>query len=1245
MPLKAPTISALARQTIRTAFDDLDRTITPVDSRGFHCTTLQHVRKAALEIENQLAARQSLRNMRRLAPLFNGLEHYSKVVDVLCNGTPFLAWIWAPITLILRVSLEYVEAFEHIIKGYSKVAESLVRFEILGDAFRSNLDFQHTIAVFYADILQFHKHAYKFVKRSGWKLMFLTSWGRFQSRFDNILEDMKRHGELVDKEANAYDIAEAQQMRQDIRSWREESLEQVERIEKEQAAKQYKSIMSWLKANESDQLTIFDAISAEGAKFPGTCSWILRNTKIKSWLEKKADYSMLWLQGTPGSGKSVLSTQIVTFMNAAKMFVIHHFCVHSYASSTMYEQILRSLLLQLLQKDCEITAHVYEDCVLGKKPPAVQALERLLKTLLANTSHEPRQTEYIWIVIDGLDECEAQTQASVVNFMNQLTSKTSSFGGMVCKVLVSSRSSSITANRLRGRQVVSLTEEKSCLDIAIKQYASQRLQSLDDKLYQLDIQKKEVEDIELEITKKADGMFLYARLVLDYLAKNIFYSGEEMRISVQELPDQLSEFYRRILSQILIQLDARSVNRVRCIFGWIAFAKRPLKRMEFLSAITFSSGDPKVSHIAPQYILDTCGALLEERRDTTLSFIHVSVKDFLQSPSSNLKVTEHRALIEHGKATITCLLSGLYVFALSPTDRSSYIRVLKGLHGFHVYATEYWWEYLLSHAADLGPVDDESDLLVLAKDLAQKLDKMFESAPSEEFKSDATPLDDRLELLNSHPLLQKQVRIACKARSLNRLESELRRENYSAENCTQSLDGISAILLSYQEALRFLLRQDDYPGVTVEELEFFKSQFRTSAYTCRLSSCPRTTVGFESEELLREHEVSHTRRIVCLFADCKYPPFVSVQAMKKHVNKYHNPNPAPISIRKVGHILTKTTATNFKKRANLDASITNPVNDVNWMPDSALDASTLVRGRNQSGNQNILSDGRRVNVAASFDSRAFTAGKISSGLSNAFETSTRVSKSGSHSGYNGTSLQRYRQAIQQAEATQQQRQQPNQAQVEVQSRKAQIQEMMKRRSMQDERLRSMPEQAAQQGFPHPQHQRQDSPIPGHQPPQALVELPNQGLQAVAQNHEQQFPDFLQEEEQQFLDLLQAEEQQQLLPIPVKIQQSIYQSIYAALAQQTKHISGWQSGVLPNERMGLIFNIIENIRLASRHQPNAPTIHRMTEMGIGFEKDIFEKSPNKEQYRHQVALALDQILDKTKSSHGLGKIEALLSTLR
>lgn len=38
-------------------------------------------------------------------------------------------------------------------------------------------------------------------------------------------------------------------------------------------------------------------------------------------------------------------------------------------------------------------------------------------------------------------------------------------------------------------------------------------------------------------------MFLYARLVVDYLANNIFFSGNEMKESLNQLPQRLTELY------------------------------------------------------------------------------------------------------------------------------------------------------------------------------------------------------------------------------------------------------------------------------------------------------------------------------------------------------------------------------------------------------------------------------------------------------------------------------------------------------------------------------------------------------------------------------------------------------------------------------------------------------------------------------------------------------------------------------
>jgi hypothetical protein len=44
-------------------------------------------------------------------------------------------------------------------------------------------------------------------------------------------------------------------------------------------------------------------------------------------------------------------------------------------------------------------------------------------------------------------------------------------------------------------------------------------------------------------TDSFKGMFLYARLVLDYLATNIFYSGDEIKTSVNQLPEKLTDLW------------------------------------------------------------------------------------------------------------------------------------------------------------------------------------------------------------------------------------------------------------------------------------------------------------------------------------------------------------------------------------------------------------------------------------------------------------------------------------------------------------------------------------------------------------------------------------------------------------------------------------------------------------------------------------------------------------------------------
>ena len=134
-------------------------------------------------------------------------------------------------------------------------------------------------------------------------------------------------------------------------------------------------------------------------------------------------------------------------------------------------------------------------------------------------------------------------------------------------------------------------------------------------------------------------------------------------------------------------------------------------------------------------------------------------------------------LQEHGIATIACLLSGLEVFSGTYQEQLKCLRVVKGLHGLHVYATEYWTEYLLSHATSVGGLDKDSRLFVLAHQLANELQKVSDHSKTNDADIGPTVFDERLASLRQHTALQKQVEGALRARSLEKLEWELLQEH------------------------------------------------------------------------------------------------------------------------------------------------------------------------------------------------------------------------------------------------------------------------------------------------------------------------------------------------------------------------------------------------------------------------------------------------------------------------------------
>ncbi|KAK1978317.1 hypothetical protein LZ30DRAFT_729264 [Colletotrichum cereale] len=778
-----PAIISAAQGTVRDAFEELEKVISPKDSEAFQSTTLDDVKEAALKIEKQLSAKLLSRNMRRLDSLFKGLEAYHKPLEVLCNGTPYLPWIWAPIKLILQISADYLEAFEEILRAYARVGESLSRFDRFRVAFAQNTLFQQSLANFLSQLVAFHKEVYKFLRKGSWKRFFSTSWNRFRRRFDHIIKELDHQADLVDREASSHSITAVESIRQDLQQWRTTRLEKLAEDEKQSTLRQFQSVMSWLKADSviSEQENIIDAITEEPRKYPSTSSWIMKSSSLVHWLQDRPERPIIWLQGKAGSGKSVIATQVTKFLSTDRnSVVVRHFCSYAHQESLQYDRILTSFISQILRHknlDSDLIGFVYDDCIVGKKFATFKTLEALITTLLHAITPKAGKYVAIRIILDGLDECHQSTQGKLLSLIKQIVSiqpeekRSTVFGTAAIKVLVSCRDSAYLASSLRNYPTLSLYTEDRYVKAEINAYVSQRLRENTERLTDWDFNSDEVSRLVSLISERSNGMFLWARLVLDYLDSEIYYHKDDIYRAIEGVPSKLSDFYKRILNKITKGLEPQSIRRMVTSLAWIAFSYRPIRLCELQSALAFTPGTQEFNGVPPKRVIEPFKLLVEEKPGSVLAFIHFSVVEFLKGEGSDGFLTEKDAALEQAVTCLACVRAGLIAFSPSHSDphTSPISRILRGVFAFYPYAQANWTEHILNavgrnreHKGQLPGVNGQ-EMIRLGTELAQMCQAMYGPCSSPvEVKSSSR---DQLAVLVQHPDLWAIVKKERQARA------------------------------------------------------------------------------------------------------------------------------------------------------------------------------------------------------------------------------------------------------------------------------------------------------------------------------------------------------------------------------------------------------------------------------------------------------------------------------------------------
>lgn len=144
-------------------------------------------------------------------------------------------------------------------------------------------------------------------------------------------------------------------------------------------------------------------------RVPGTGDWVRGEDLFKSWFVK--NNPVLWVSGTPGAGKSYLSSNVISFLreqypqgiqNPSHVSIGYFFFKDDQPKTRSFHQALRDLAYQIAQNDPVYAKYITTQC---DSPEDINTLHRAWRNLFVNFFFEGTSGgSSVYMVMDGVDE-------------------------------------------------------------------------------------------------------------------------------------------------------------------------------------------------------------------------------------------------------------------------------------------------------------------------------------------------------------------------------------------------------------------------------------------------------------------------------------------------------------------------------------------------------------------------------------------------------------------------------------------------------------------------------------------------------------------------------------------------------------------------------------------------------------------------------------------------------------------------
>ncbi|KAL2192540.1 ankyrin repeat-containing domain protein [Corynascus similis CBS 632.67] len=339
---------------------------------------------------------------------------------------------------------------------------------------------------------------------------------------------------------------------------------------------------------------------------------------------RRRKYRCLLVRGIAGTGKSVFAANAVRMLQKAGdgRIVLFFFFRQIVDKNHTARYLVRDFAAQLLPHSpalvAALTALSQKHAVRGNELALVWPV--LVETLRKDESLRGR----VFCVVDALDEMD---DSELECMMDELVAL-GNFEPPAARVMMTSRPLPQIDQPTRHRFVLRLLLNPAIQSPDVARYVDARMATLNPPL---STDKREL--VRQIICKRANGLFLQARLMVDNLAEGLLdgrITPETLPNSLECLPRTLRDVYESMLREHARRSGVTREQQAN-ILMCVTRASRPLRLIELGSLLA------RLLHVdlgqAKDIVRRGCGRLLELLEDETVSVIHHSFTEFLYDKS------------------------------------------------------------------------------------------------------------------------------------------------------------------------------------------------------------------------------------------------------------------------------------------------------------------------------------------------------------------------------------------------------------------------------------------------------------------------------------------------------------------------------------------------------------------------------------------------------------------------------------